>query len=82
MGEPLLSSCCKCYPLKTGTIISGVIGIILAIINLIVIFTVRAEFKTIFLDWLPASIVKVIIAINLAMTILISVFLIVGAIKV
>lgn len=80
MPKPHLNTCC-CYSLRTGTIISGVIGIILAIINLILIFTTRAEFKTIIMDWLPSSVVKIIIAINLAMTILISILLIVGAVK-
>ncbi|XP_063700743.1 uncharacterized protein LOC134831038 [Culicoides brevitarsis] len=78
--KPHLNTCC-CYSLRTGTIISGVIGIVLAIINLILIFTTRAEFKTIIMDWLPSSVVKIIIAINLAMTILISILLIVGAMK-
>uniref|UniRef100_A0A336MGD7 CSON001297 protein n=1 Tax=Culicoides sonorensis TaxID=179676 RepID=A0A336MGD7_CULSO len=80
MAKPHMTSCC-CYSLRTGTIITGVLGIILAIITLILIFTTRAEFKTFIMDWLPSSVVKIIIALNLAMTILISILLIFGAMK-
>lgn len=80
MAKPHLNNCC-CYSLRTGTIISGVFGILSAIISLILIFALRLEFKTIIMDWLPSSVVKIILALNLAMTILISVLLIVGAIK-
>lgn len=82
MGKPLVTTCCSCYSLRTGTIISGVIGILLAIINIILVYTTRAEFKTIIMDWLPSWLVKIIITINLAMTILLSLVLIIGAIKV
>jgi hypothetical protein len=81
MGKPLVTTCCSCYSLRTGTIISGVIGIILAIINIILVYTTRAEFKTIIMDWLPSWLVKIIITINLAMTILLSLVLIIGAVK-
>ncbi|XP_050485902.1 uncharacterized protein LOC126871242 isoform X2 [Bombus huntii] len=45
------------------------------------IFTLNVEWKTILIDVLDQSIVKIIFAINLCMTILISMLLIVGAIK-
>ncbi|XP_068977196.1 uncharacterized protein [Bombus flavifrons] len=76
-----LSSCCGCYSLKAGTLFTGILGIILSIISLIMIFTLNVEWKTILIDVLDQSIVKIIFAINLCMTILISMLLIVGAIK-
>ncbi|XP_060832361.1 uncharacterized protein LOC132916404 [Bombus pascuorum] len=76
-----LTSCCGCYSLKTGTLFTGILGIILSIISLIMIFTLNVEWKTILIDVLDQSIVKIIFAINLCMTILISTLLIVGAIK-
>jgi hypothetical protein len=82
MGEPVLKSCCKCYSLRTGTLISGICGILMAIIAIVLIFTLRVEFKTILMDWLPQVAVKIILVINLGMTILISLFLIFGALKV
>jgi hypothetical protein len=82
MGTQILNSCCRCYSLRTGTIVSGVFGILLAISSLILMFTARVEFKTIVIDWLPQSVVKIILAINLCMTILISILLIIGALKV
>lgn len=77
----LLKSCCFCGSLRTGTLVAGVAGIILAIIGIIVILTVPVQFKTIVLDWLPESVVKIIMIVNFAMTILISILLIVGTIK-
>ncbi|XP_012237419.1 uncharacterized protein LOC117230228 [Bombus vosnesenskii] len=76
-----LTSCCGCYSLKAGTLFTGILGIILSIISLIMIFTLNVEWKTILIDVLDQSIVKIIFAINLCMTILISMLLIVGAIK-
>ncbi|XP_055534156.1 uncharacterized protein LOC129723767 isoform X2 [Wyeomyia smithii] len=81
MAEPLLSSCCRCYSLRTGSIISGILGIVLSIISIIVIFTTRVEFKTILMDWLPQNVVKIIFVLNLCMTILISLIMILGVIK-
>ncbi|RZC39189.1 hypothetical protein BDFB_003764 [Asbolus verrucosus] len=54
---------------------------ILAIIGIVVILTVRVQFKTIVLDWLDRDTVKIIVVINFCMTILISILLITGAIK-
>lgn len=82
MAGPILNTCCKFGSLATGSIISGVFGIVLAIASLIVLFTARAEFRTIAFDWLPSSVVKIILAINLCMTIFISILLIVGVVKV
>ncbi|XP_053687609.1 uncharacterized protein LOC128737077 [Sabethes cyaneus] len=81
MAEPLLSSCCRCYSLKTGSIVSGVLGIVLSVISIIVIFTTRVEFKTILMDWLPQNVVKIIFVLNLCMTILISLIMILGVLK-
>ncbi|KAF5288327.1 hypothetical protein FQR65_LT12061 [Abscondita terminalis] len=77
----LLKTFCCCGSLRTGTIVAGVAGIILAILGIIVIFTVPVEFKTIVLDWLPKIAVQIIMAINFVMTILISILLIIGTVK-
>lgn len=78
---PPLNSCCRCCTLRTGTIVSGVCGILLAVFGIIVMFTTSVKFRTIIIDTLPDWAVKLILAINMAMTILISVLLIVGALK-
>lgn len=103
-----LRTCCRCCSLKTGTIFSGVCGIVskqsflcfcnsyardsittqicfaqvLAVISLILIFTANVEWKTIIIDILDKTAVKIIFAINLCMTILISTLLIIGALRV
>ena len=53
----------------------------MAIVSIISIFVVRVEFKTILFDFLPSSVVKIILVINLVMTILISILLIIGSLK-
>ena len=82
MGQPLLNSCCRCQPLRTGSIISGVCGILLAIVSLILMFTVPVEFKTILFDWIPAWVEKIVLVLNLFMTIFISTLMIIGVLKV
>lgn len=82
MAGPLLNSCCRCQSLRTGSIVSGITGVLLAIAALIAMFLTRVEFKTIVFDWLPSSVVKIILAINLCMTIFISLLLIFGVLKV
>jgi len=81
MGKPLLQTCCGCVSLRIGSIISGVLAILLSVISIILIFTTRVDFKTIVLDWLPPNIVKIILVINLVMTILISTLMIIGVSK-
>lgn len=79
---PILEKCCFCGSLKVGTIISGVLGVITAVATLILILVVRnIRMKTIIIDTLSPEIVKIIIALNLVMTVLISVLLIWGAVK-
>lgn len=78
---PLLSTCCGCSSLRTGSIISGILAIVLSIITIIVIFTTRVVFKTFLLDWLDSEVVKIILVINLCMTILISTLMMVGVLK-
>lgn len=82
MANPILNSCCRCQSLRTGSIIAGVCAILLSIVAIVVMLTVPLTYRTIFLDWLPPWIVKIIIAFNLGMTILISIIMIVGAVKV
>lgn len=77
----MLKKFCCCGSLRTGTIVAAIAGIILAILGIIVIFTVNAEWKTIVFDWLPKWIVKIIVVINFAMTIFISILLLVGTVK-
>ena len=60
---------------------TGICGIILSIISLVLIFTLNVEWKTILIDVLDKNIVRIIFAINLCMTILISTLLIVGVLK-
>ncbi|KAL5279733.1 hypothetical protein ACFFRR_003998 [Megaselia abdita] len=81
MAGPLLKTCCCCQSLRNGSIISGALAIVLSIISIILIFVTRVEFKTILLDWLPSNVVKIILVINLCMTILISVLMIIGVLK-
>ncbi|XP_073824757.1 uncharacterized protein [Musca autumnalis] len=80
MANPPLNSCCFCTSTRNGSIISGLLAIVLSIITIVVIFTTRVAFKTIFFD-LDTDIVKIILVINLCMTILISTLMIVGVIK-
>lgn len=82
MAGPILKTCCLCQSLRTGSVLSGVVGILLAVASLIVMFTARVEFRTIFFDFFPSWVVKIILAINLCMTIFISLLLIVGVFKV
>lgn len=82
MANPILNSCCRCQTLKTGSIIAGVGAILLSIVAIIIMFTVRVTYRTILFDWLPPWIVKIVIGFNLCMTILISIIMIIGAMKV
>lgn len=81
MAGPLLNSCCKCQSLRVGSVVSGVFGILLAVASLIAMFVTRVEFKTIIIDALDPTVVKIILAINLCMTILISLLMIIGVFK-
>uniref|UniRef100_A0A8D8XN21 Uncharacterized protein n=1 Tax=Cacopsylla melanoneura TaxID=428564 RepID=A0A8D8XN21_9HEMI len=78
-GRVLDNCCCGCS-LKTGSIISGVLGIIIGAATLALILSTDMKIKTIIIDTLPPSIVKIILAINLVFTILISVLLLIGVI--
>ncbi|XP_065365587.1 uncharacterized protein LOC135958616 [Calliphora vicina] len=81
MAGPLLKSCCFCQSTRNGSIVSGILAILLSIITIILIFTTRVQFKTIVFDWIPTEIVKIILVINLCMTILISLLMIAGVLK-
>ncbi|XP_046989242.1 uncharacterized protein LOC124594836 [Schistocerca americana] len=78
---PILDRCCFCGSLKWGTIITGLLGIILAIATLIFVLVTNVKMQTIVIDTLPPLIVKIILAINLVMTVLISGLLVIGAIR-
>lgn len=82
MANPIFNSCLGRQSLRTGSVIAGVGAILLSIVFIIMMFALRFKPKTILFDWLPPGIVKVIIAFNLCMTILISIIMIVGAVKV
>ncbi|XP_044731903.1 uncharacterized protein LOC123294812 [Chrysoperla carnea] len=76
-----LKSCCGCYSTKVGTIITGALGIILSILTIIIILTTDFRYRTIIIDTLPTWIVKIILTINLIMTIILCALLILGAKK-
>lgn len=42
-----LTSCCCCYSLKVGTIITAALAILLSIITIVVVLTTRIDFKTV-----------------------------------
>jgi hypothetical protein len=98
-----LRSCCGCYSLKTGTVIAGTLGILLAIATIVVILTTKIDFKTIvsdpnrrlserltfnrfrlsfqiFDEIIPKWVLKIILIVNLCMTIILCALLIIGAI--
>ncbi|XP_065163320.1 uncharacterized protein [Atheta coriaria] len=75
---PVLKTFCCCSSLRTGSIVAGIAAIILAIIGIIIIATVNVDLRTIIIDELPKWIVKIIVLINFAMTILISILLLIG----
>lgn len=72
---------CFCGSLRTGTIIAGIAGILLAIAGIVILLCVEVEFRTIVLDWLPKSVIDIIMVVNFAMTIVISLIMIIGTIK-
>ncbi|XP_050540100.1 uncharacterized protein LOC126904845 isoform X1 [Daktulosphaira vitifoliae] len=80
MGRKIpLSNSCMGFSLKTGAITSGVYGIVIAIITLIVILVNEdLRIQTIIVDFLPKSVVRIIVAINLIMTIVICSILLAG----
>lgn len=82
MPKPLVNSCCLCQSTRNGSVISGILAIVLSILTIILIFTTRVHFKTIVFDFIPNDIVKIILVINLCMTILISLLMIAGVLKV
>lgn len=82
MPKPLVKSFCLCQTTRNGSVISGVLTIVLSIISIIEIFRQRVQFKTILFDFLSNDEVKIILVINLCMTILISLLMIVGVLKV
>lgn len=82
MANPIFKSCLGRQSLRTGSIVAGVGAILLSIVFLILMYVLRFTPRTILFDWLPAWIVKIVIAFNMCMTILISAIMIVGAIKV
>lgn len=77
----MLNSCCGSWSLKTGSIVSGVLGILIGALTLIYILVANVKMKTIVIDTLPPDVVKIILALNLIMTMLISALLIVGVLK-
>lgn len=82
MANPIFNSCLGRQSLRTGSIIAGAGAILLSIVFLILMYVLRFTPKTILFDWLPPWIVKIVIAFNMCMTILISAIMIVGAVKV
>ncbi|KAH8417157.1 hypothetical protein KR222_005187 [Zaprionus bogoriensis] len=81
MPKPLVNSCCLCQTTRNGSVISGILAIVLSILTIIVIFTTRVQFKTFIFDSISNDAVKIILVINLCMTILISLLMIAGVLK-
>ncbi|KAF4525513.1 hypothetical protein B566_EDAN014899 [Ephemera danica] len=54
---------------------------IIGIVSLIIVLVTEVKMQTIIIDTLPPDVVRIILAINLSMTILISLILILGAVK-
>ncbi|XP_018566136.1 uncharacterized protein LOC108907095 [Anoplophora glabripennis] len=81
MAKYLLKSCCGCGSLRTGTIISGVAAIILCILGIILTYLNIVHLKTIVFDFLEEWIVKIIVTINMVMTIILSTLLLIGVVK-
>ncbi|CAG9805497.1 unnamed protein product [Chironomus riparius] len=81
MGSPnRLRSCCGCASLKAGTIIAGTLGILLSIATIAIVVYAKLDYKTIiFDDIIPKYIIKIILIVNLCMTIILSSLLIIGA---
>ncbi|XP_073974363.1 uncharacterized protein [Rhodnius prolixus] len=77
---PVLDTCCG-LSLKFGTIVSGILGMLIGAATLITVLLTNVKMRTILIDTLPSEIVKIILAINLVMTIFISLLLVIGAIK-
>ncbi|XP_063240377.1 uncharacterized protein LOC134541127 [Bacillus rossius redtenbacheri] len=78
---PLLDSCCRCGSLRTGTIVSGALGIVIGIVTMILVLVTNVKFKTVILDFLPKEVLKIMLAVSLFMTAVISALLIFGAAK-
>ncbi|XP_014273805.1 uncharacterized protein [Halyomorpha halys] len=77
---PLLDTCCG-LSLKVGSVITGILGMLIGATTLIFVLISNVKMRTILIDTLPPEIVKIIIAINLVMTVFISLLLIVGVLK-
>lgn len=82
MAGPILNSCCLCQSLRTGSIINGILGIICSILTIFAIIFIKADFKTLLFDFLPQSVIRIFLIVNLCMTIIISILMIVGVVKV
>ncbi|KAM0734423.1 hypothetical protein ACS0PU_011894 [Formica fusca] len=74
-----LTTCCECCSLKTGTIIIGVLRIVIAVLSLIVIFTTDIKWETII--GLDKTTAEIIFAIYCCITILFCTLLVIGSIK-
>ncbi|XP_019868107.1 uncharacterized protein LOC109596943 [Aethina tumida] len=77
----VLNKFCCCGSLRLGTLVAAISAIVFSIIGIIAIPLLKVKLSTIVLDWLPPLVVKIIIIINLIMTIIISILMIVGVIK-
>ncbi|XP_017062503.1 uncharacterized protein LOC108102260 [Drosophila ficusphila] len=81
MPKPLLNSCCLCQSTRNGSVISGILAIVLSIITIVLIFTTKVAFRTILFVSISSEVVRIILVLNLIMTILISLLMIVGVLK-
>lgn len=83
----LLKRCCCCGSLRTGTIVAGVVAVILSILTILLIALtmcgiISVQIRMIVLDsFLPELAIQIILIINLCVTIILSILLVVGTIK-
>lgn len=83
----LLKRCCCCGSLRTGTIVAGVVAVILSILTILLIALtmcgiLTVQIRMIVLDsFLPELAIQIILIINLCVTIILSILLVVGTIK-
>lgn len=75
-----LTTCCRCYSLRTGTIIIGILQIILSIFMLIMVVGLNAKLNEPLNDFDP-YVTKIVYAVAFSLTIFMSILLLVGVFK-
>ncbi|XP_015127802.1 uncharacterized protein LOC107048876 isoform X2 [Diachasma alloeum] len=76
-----VNSCCCRWSLRFGTLFTGFLGIILSIATILLILLADMEIRMVIVDIFSKTVTRIIVIINLFMTIFISSLLIYGAWK-